>query len=241
MPVVRPLQSVSVGSVAEIRLTGLIATLEHFHGKPRSRAPKDPFELLMWEYVGYLADDDTRAGAYAELNDRVGLKPAEIAAAPLPVLSGIARLGGAIAVSQRASRMRDAATTVCSKWNGRLRDVLRLPYAEARKALKSFPSIGLPGADKILLLSGARPVLALDSNALRVLLRVGYGRESENYAKSYAAAQSAAMDELPKTIPALTRAFVVLQHHGRTLCRRNHPSCPDCPVRASCAFGRKVR
>jgi len=226
--------------VAEIRLTALIAALTRHHGKPRSLAPKDPFELLLWEYVGYLADDPTRATALAELRDRVGLKPAAIAAAPLPVLAAIARRGGPIAVSQRAARMKDAATTVCETWHGRLRDALRLPCPAARKALKSFPSIGLPGADKILLLTGAQPVLALDSNALRVLLRVGYGREERSYAKSYASAQSAAMDELPKAVPVLTQAFVVLQHHGRTLCRRNHPKCPECPIRASCAFGRRV-
>ena len=227
--------------MAEIRLTALIAALERHYHTPRSLAPKDPFELLLWEYVGYLADDPTRASALAELGEQVGLKPREVAAAQLPVLAGIARVGGSIAVSQRAARMKDAATTVCETWHGRLRDALRLPYADARKALKSFPSIGLPGADKILLLAGAQPVLALDSNALRVLLRVGYGRESTSYAKSYASAQAAAMAELPKTVPALTRAFVVLQHHGRTLCRRNHPKCPECPIRPSCAFGRAVR
>ena len=34
---------------------------------------------------------------------------------------------------------------------------------------------GEPGAEKVLLFSGSAPVLALDSNALRVLLRLGFG------------------------------------------------------------------
>jgi len=222
-------------------LKQLIATLGRHYGPTPSRAPKDPFQLLMWEYVAYLADDETRAAAFATLNATVGLKPSEIAAAPLPVLAAIAGLGGAIAVAQRAQRMRDAAVTVRDTWKGSLRGVLKLPYAEARRALKSFPSIGPPGADKILLLTGSQPVLALDSNALRVLLRLGYGHEHKNYATSYASAQSAAMEALPKTIPALTTAFLLLQHHGRELCRRNHPSCTMCPVRTSCPFGGGVR
>jgi endonuclease III len=195
----------------------------------------------MWEYVAYLADERTRASAFDALKSTVGLRPSEVAAAPLPLLGAIARLGGSIAVPTRASRMRDVATTVLGKWRGSLKGVLRLPYAEARRALKAFPSIGPPGADKILLLTGARPILALDSNALRVLLRLGYGREHKNYATSYASAQTAAMAELPKTVPALRTAFLLLQRHGQELCRRNAPQCTRCPVQRSCPFGGGAR
>ena len=218
-------------------LKQLIATLGRHYAPRPSLAPKDPFQLLLWEYVAYLADDETRASAFAELKATVGLKPAEVAAAPLPVLSAIARLGGSIAVAQRAARMRDTAVTVRDNFRGSLRGFLRLPYAEARRALKGFPSIGSPGADKILLLTESQPVLALDSNALRVLLRLGYGREHKNYATSYASAQSEAAAALPKTIPALRTASLLLQHHGRELCRRSHPKCAICPVQASCPFG----
>jgi endonuclease III len=137
--------------------------------------------------------------------------------------------------------MRDVATTVRDTWRGSLRSVLRLPYDKARQALKAFPSIGPPGADKILLLTGARPVLALDSNALRVLLRLGYGREHKSYAASYASAQAAAMEALPRSVPALTRAFLLLQRHGKELCRRSSPRCTICPIRGTCPFGRGVR
>jgi endonuclease III len=218
-------------------LNRLVAALRRHYGPRPSLAPKDPFQLLLWEYVAYLADDETRAKAFAELKATVGLKPADVAAAPLPVLSAIARLGGSIVVAQRASRMRDTAITVRDKFRGSLRAVLRLPYAEARRTLKAFPSIGPPGADKILLLTDAQPVLALDSNALRVLLRLGYGREHKNYATSYASAQSEAAAELPKTIPALKAAALLLQHHGRELCRRTHPKCTICPVQRNCPFG----
>jgi len=222
-------------------LAHVIQSLRRHYGPLRSLAPKDPFHLLLWEYVAYLADDPTRASAFAELAATVGLRPAEVAEASLPLLGAVARRGGSIAPALRATRMRDVAITVRDAWRGSLRGVLKLPYAEARRALKAFPSIGPPGADKILLLTGARPILALDSNALRVLLRLGYGREHKNYATSYASAQSEAMAALPKTVPALKTAFVLLQHHGRELCRRNHPRCTLCPVRATCPFGGRAR
>lgn len=222
-------------------LAELIRVLRRHYGPQRSLAPKDPFQLLLWEYVAYLADDPTRASAFAELKKVVGLRPSEVAGAPLAVLGAIARRGGSIGVAQRATRMREAAITVRDKWRGSLRGALRLPYAEARRVLKAFPSIGPPGADKILLLTGARPVLALDSNALRLLLRLGYGRDHKNYATAYASAQSAAMDALPCTVPSLRAASLLLQRHGRELCRRTAPRCTSCPLRVSCPFGGGTR
>jgi len=218
-------------------LTPLIRALSRHYGRQRSLAPKEPFQLLLWEYVAYLADDPTRAAAFAELKEAVGLRPSEVADAPLTVLGAIARRGGAIGVAQRATRMREVAIRVRDKWRGSLRGVLRLPYLEARRVLKSFPSIGPPGADRVLLLTGARPVLALDSNALRVLLRLGYGQEHKSYATSYASAQSVAMDALPCTVPTLRSAFLLLRRHGQELCRRTAPRCTLCPVRGSCPFG----
>lgn len=191
--------------------------------------------------MAYLADDPTRAAAFAELKTSVGLRPAQIAEAPLPVLAAIARRGGSIAVALRAKRMHDVAVSVMEKRDGSLRPVLRLPYPEARRALKAFPSIGPPGADKILLLTGARPVLALDSNALRVLVRLGYGRERKSYAATYDGAHAAAMAVLPKSVPSLKSAFLLLRHHGRELCRRTAPRCTVCPVRGSCPFGGGAR
>jgi len=218
-------------------LAKLIRALGRHYGPSAPLAPKDPFQLLLWEYVAYLADDPTRAAAFAELKTTVGLRPSQVADAPLPVLAAIARRGGSIAVAQRATRLRETAITVRDKWRGSLRSVLRLHYAEARRALKAFPSIGPPGADKILLLTGARPILALDSNALRVLLRLGYGREHKSYATSYASAQSAAMEALPSTVPSLRSAFLLLRRHGQELCRRMAPRCTLCPIRGSCPLG----
>ena len=60
----------------------------------------------------------------------------------MTALAAVARIGGSIAIAQRASRMRDVAITVRGNWDGDLVPVPKRPYAEARKALKAFPSIG---------------------------------------------------------------------------------------------------
>jgi len=49
----------------------------------------------------------------------------------------------------------------------------RLP--EARKALKKFPCISDPSADKILLFTKTAPISAVPSNRVHVPLRLGLG------------------------------------------------------------------
>ncbi len=100
-----------------------------------------------------------------------------------------------------------------------------------------FPKIGLPGAERILLLAGAYPVLALDSNALRVLLRLGYGRESSSYPKTYGLVQQEAEVNLARTIPARRTASLLLQRHGKTICRRAAARCFECPLQPACPYG----
>jgi hypothetical protein len=68
-------------------------------------------------------------------------------------------------------KLRASAEIALRELRGDLRPVLRRDLAQARKALARFRAIGEPGAEKILLLTRSHPVLALDSNGLRVLLR----------------------------------------------------------------------
>jgi len=224
--------------MAATRLARIVRTLRAFHGEPPAPPTTDAFRLILWEQVGYLADDEKRLEAWRELETRVGLTARDILDAPIATLREIARRGGAIAVNQRADRLRAVADRVQRVWSGSLDAALRLPLAAARRELKKYPAIGEPGAERILLLTGASPVLGLESNAVRVLLRLGYGREDAQWAKTYRAVQAAASDELPATIKTRQRASLLLRHHGQTICRRSEPLCGDCPVVPDCPTGR---
>jgi endonuclease III len=100
---------------------------------------------------------------------------------------------------------------------------------------RAFPGIGAPGADRIDLFTGARAVLALDANGLRVLTRLGFGTPARSYAASYRQAQAAASARLPATVPALRRAHQLLRRHGQVLCLRKNPACGECPIAAGCS------
>jgi len=106
------------------------------------------------------------------------------------------------------------------------------------KALRKFPSVGEPGADRILMLCGSHAVLGLDSNAFRVLIRLGYGADSSNYTKAYRSARDAAMAVLPKKAAVLVDASRLLREHGKETCKTSAPKCEECPVAGSCAWYR---
>jgi Predicted EndoIII-related endonuclease len=212
----------------------MLGALRKFYGRPQPPAITDPFEQILLENVAYLAKDAARTEAFAELRKRTGLKPARILAAPRAALHEIARRG--ITPAATVEKLLEIAAIAQDEFGGDLSDVLAGPPGEARKALKKFPSVGDPGAEKILLFSGSLPVLALDSNGLRVLLRLGFGKEDKNYAKSYRSAQAAAEIELPKEVAILIEAHQLLRRHGQELCKTSRPRCESCPVRTGCVY-----
>ncbi len=164
-----------------LSLRSAVATLRRLYGRLPSPISRDPFHLLLWEQVAYLVPDIQRRRAFAALRTEVGLRPTALLAAPIAKLEAIARLGGSIAVRVRASRLRKSAQLVLGRWEGDLRAALRPPRPQARRALAEFPMIGEPGADKILVFTGKARLLPLDSNALRVLLRLGLTRQMKDY------------------------------------------------------------
>lgn len=207
----------------------LSALLGEHHPEIPRPVSKDPFHLVLWEQVAYLATDDVRLSAFTALNKRVGLTAAKIKAAPLGTLRSIARMGGSIAVNERADRIRTSA-----ELSSTLKGLGDLPVEEARKRLIAFPMIGAPGADLILMLMGRRGVFALESNGLRVLLRIGFGKESSNYAASYRSVLGDLARELPDGAEARIALHQRLRSHGLLLCKRSKPLCATCSIRSYC-------
>ena len=152
------------------QLTSLVERLHKQYGDPVAPPPTDPFGLILWEQVAYLANDERRA--------------------------------------------------------------------EARRTLNRFPMIGEPGADKILMLTRTHPVLALDSNGLRVLVRVGYGEEGKSYATTYRNVQKALAPVIRPDFDWLIAAHGLLRRHGQVRCTHAAPGCTGCCLRKKCGYAR---
>ena len=213
-------------------LEQIVSELETHYGRPP--AGSDPLHLILYENIGYLVDDDRRNAAFAALREKVGLNPTDLLSASTEQLVKITKLGG-IHPEVRAQRLQEIGQIVLHDFSGDLDSALRLPLKNAIKELKKFPSIGAPGAEKILLFTKTYPILALESNGLRVLLRLGFGREGKSYSASYQSVQEALADQIGDDGEFLIRAHLLLRQHGEDAVQGNHPAA-RLSVVGSCAY-----
>src|SRR6266850_5241784 len=218
-----------------LNLPKVISQLAAHYGKPEPPITTDPFELILLENVAYLVSDERRADAFKILRKNAGLKPHEILAASHDNILRATKLGG-MHPEQRVSRLKEIALIAMNEFGGDLSQALKLPLPKARQALRKFSSIGEPSAEKILLFARAYPVLGLESNGLRVLVRLGFGEEKKNYTATYKSVQDAIKDQLKDNYDWLIGTHILLRRHGKELCKTNAPRCEKCPVRGSCAY-----
>ncbi len=216
-------------------LPKLLDKLETYYGKQAPCWPVDPYEFIVWWHCGYPASDASCTKGWNELKGEIGIEPRELLAATPRKLASALKSGGMVP-ELRAQRLKEIAMRVQDEFGGELRAGLAGPLSGVRKILKKFPGIADPGADRILLFAGISPVAAVPSNATQVLARILQGREHETYGVNYREAQRAIVSEVPETLDARTRAYLLLKHHGQETCKRTNPKCEKCPVNSSCAF-----
>jgi len=216
-------------------LLKIVTRLERYYGSQALPPAQGPFELVLWENVCYLLPDERRAQVFQALRKQLGLAPRAILDAPFETLLPLARMGG-MRPEVRVQRWYEIAEIAEREFAGDLNCILAWPLARAKKALKLFPGVGDPGAEKILMFCGAYSGLALESNGLRVLTRAGFGREQKSYVATYRSVQEALQGNLPGEAAALSRAHLVLRKHGQETCRRAGPECGGCPVASLCAL-----
>jgi endonuclease III len=220
-------------NVGTFNLREAVKVLRRHYGSPAQLPTTDPFELILLENVAYLASPARRREAFELLRRTIGTDPIAILAAEPKALEQVT--GRGILKGTFAAKLRECAIIVVDDFGGDLGSVIREPVGNAKRALQSFPGIGEPGAEKILLFSGQQALLAPDSNGLRVLVRLGLVQKEKTYARTYAASREVAKD-LPADPGVMLEAHLLLQQHGQTLCKRNIPHCEVCPLVPVCVY-----
>ena len=220
----------------------ILATLEARYGAPSPGWPTDPYLFLIWWHCGYPPSEERCTLGWKALQAAFGPSPGALRAARPAQLARALKAGGMVP-ALRATRIRAIVRTVEEELGGNLRAALRQrSAAEAAKLLKRFPGIGAPGADRILLFAAVAPVAAVPSSCPHVLVRVLVGTESANYRASYDKARALIEAQIPATLAARQRAYLLLQRHGRELCKTKDPKCGECPVATACAWrARRIR
>jgi endonuclease-3 len=213
----------------------LLDKLEKFYGQQEPCWPEDPYEFIVWWLCGYPASDATCTKGWEKLNREIGIEPQNLLEASPQKLAAALKPGGMVP-ELRALRLKEVARRVQDELGGDLRAALAGPLSSARKTLKKFPNIADPGTDRILLFAGIAPMAAVPSNCPQVLVRILFGQERENYGVNYHEAQQAIGAEVPETLDARKRAYLLLKRHGQEICKRTKPKCAICPVNSHCAF-----
>ena len=229
-------------------LVTVLRRLERFYGKPKppkSILPSlsgraDPYQMILYTNCGYPSTDRACTRGFEALKKEVGLRPDDILGAPDKKLTEVLQ-GTGMFPEKRVQRIREIAARVKHEFGGNLSAVLEGPLKEARKALKKFPTIADPGADKILLFTRTAPIPAVPSNCVEVTVRLFRGETYKNYGANYRAAQEVLRAELPADCDSLLRAYLLLKEHGQEICKRAAPLCEQCPVSMHCRFFRLQR
>lgn len=217
-----------------LSLADLISALRTQYGAPKAPKVKDPFVMAVRESVAYLVTDEKRDEVLARVKRQVGLSPQALLDVPAAALADLIDEGGGMKPLHRATKVQTAAELALAMGLKELKRAVKEDPVVARRLLKRFPGFGPPGVEKVLLYNGRLKGLAPDSNALRVLLRTGFGTESDDYSKSYRSAASAVEDQLPDDPDWLLAAHQLLRTHGQTLCKNKAPRCAKCPVAERC-------
>lgn len=219
----------------QLDVAAVLDKLEAFHGPQEACWPVEPYEFLIWWHCGYPASDATCTRGWNALKKNVGIEPKHILKATQVQLAAALKAGG-IVPELRAMRLQQIAQRVMNEFGGDPGSGLAGPVGQVRKALKKFPGIADPGADRILLFGHLQPVAAVPSNCNHVLVRIQLGLERENYGVNYREAQALIEADIPEQFHARMRAYLLLKQHGQTLCKRSKPKCDQCPVSSNCAY-----
>src|SRR5262245_37738089 len=124
----------------DLTFGAVIRALAKYHGSPEPPPTTEPFELILWENVAYLATDARRREAFEQLRRLVGTTPGAIIAARSSALEEVTSRG--ILKESFAEKLRACARIAIERFGGDIGSVVRGPIDAARKALRSFPGIG---------------------------------------------------------------------------------------------------
>ncbi len=215
--------------VADLAL--VLERLASVYGEPPALPQRSVFEWLVYDNVAYLVDDARRDEAYALLRKRTALTPEALAQVPEAALQGVA--GKGILPEHQAEKLRRIAQLA---QEDDLKALPGMPLEDAKRVLMRYPSIGEPGAEKILLFARLQPLLGLESNGVRVLSRLGLIAEGKSYAATYRQVQNLGEQHTQRGIDWLIRAHQLLRQHGQELCKRTRPKCEQCPLTDACAY-----
>ncbi|MBT4499616.1 MAG: endonuclease III domain-containing protein [Gemmatimonadetes bacterium] len=133
--------------------------------------------------------------------------------------------------NQKSSRLKQLASHIVDRYDGRIDALLSRPLIGLRRELLSTPGIGPETADSILLYAARYPFFVVDAYTRRIFGRLGLFDPDLNYA----AIQSIFMDHLPQEVQLFDEYHALLVRLAVTYCK-TRPQCENCCLQELCEY-----
>jgi endonuclease III len=221
------------------RLLALLERLRAFYGVLPS-PPSHPFGIYIWEVLSVGTTPARRDAAFNALKRIPALTPDAVARLPQAKLEAAVAHAGAMK-DERVRALRAGADAL--RRNPTLVEELGGSLRRAVKAARRIPHLGRASTLRLVLFSGATPVLPLDEHAFRVAQRLGYGRPADLQVgpttRRLRVTRQALVAESGREVEVLRALTLYFTHHGLATCTPAAPHCTVCPLAFDCEWLRR--
>lgn len=205
-------------------MSKILTTLEAYFGKINWNV-QDPFKLLIGTILSQHTSDKNSHRAFRKLEEAVEVTPKVLASMDIVDIKRLIKSAGLANI--KARRIRAVSKVVLDRFGGNLSQVLALPLEEARRILISFPGVGRKTADVVLVFSGRRSVIPVDTHLFTVAERLGIVN-SHKYEDVRAAYERLILPE------KRAQAHLLFIQLGKEICLARNPRCYICPLSKLC-------
>jgi endonuclease-3 related protein len=126
----------------------------------------------------------------------------------------------------KAQRLKNFLSFFYNKYDGSAEKLFSRNGQVLRTELLKVNGIGPETADSILLYAGKKPIFVVDAYTRRIFQRHGYFSHNEDYEDI----QCFFMSHLPCEHSLYNEFHAQLVMVGKEYCKKNNPSCPQCPL-----------
>jgi endonuclease-3 len=190
---------------------------------PAQWSRKDPLSMLVDIILSHRTKDEQTAAAYAHLKARFGSWEALRDA---PTAEVEAEIAGVNWPEVKAPRLQEIMRRITAERGELSLDFLRdLPVEQGVAWLERLPGAGPKTIACVLLFSGRKPILPVDTHVHRVSIRLGLIGPKVSAEAAHALLQAL----LPQEAQALFNFHKSLLMHGQASLRLRAPTLPELP------------
>jgi endonuclease-3 len=211
---------------AETALEILSVLKANFHVPDPLDVVDDPFKVLVRTIISQSTAEANTRKAYRNLSTKLPITPESLAKTNVQEIEDALRVAGLYRNKSRV--LKKVAQLVLERFNGTLDFIYTSQLGDAREKLMNLPGVGPKTTDIVLLFSGKRSTLPIDTHVNRVSKRLGLVLENADYEKVRARLQELYPPEEYFNVHMLLIAL------GRTYCKALKPRHDLCPVKELC-------